>query len=350
MVASIRIGGRVVGPDAPCFVIAEAGVNHNGSVESACRLAEVAQRVAADAIKFQTFKAERLATHDVPKAEYQRHSTRAGESHFEMLRSLELSQEAHRIIFDHCRKLGIMFLSSPFDEESADMLDALGVSAFKVASGELTNLPLLAHIARKGKPIILSTGMAYLGEVESAVTTIREAGNEDVVLLHCVSNYPANPCDINLRAMHTMAHAFRLPVGYSDHTLGSEVTLAAVALGACIIEKHFTLSRTLPGPDHQTSVEPDELSGLILGIRSVEAALGHGRKEPAASEATMAAVARKSLVAASDISAGTVLTEDLIAIKRPGTGLPPAMRPHLVGRMARVQIPRGTVIGIEMLT
>ena len=349
MVAHINIASRLVGPGHPCFVIAEAGVNHNGSLEVALNLVDVAAGAGADAVKFQTFKAERLVTPAAPKAEYQLRTTDASESQYEMIRRLELSPEMHRAVMGHCRERNILFLSSPFDEESADLLQQLGVAAFKIPSGEITNLPLLVHVARKGKPMIVSTGMADLSEVAAAVRVIEGEGNHDVVLLQCVSNYPADPADANLRAMHTMAAAFDLPVGYSDHTTGIEVALAAVALGACVIEKHFTLDRGLPGPDHLASLEPQELTALVRGIRTVAAALGHGRKEPAASEANTADVARKSLVAARDIPAGAVLTEELIAIKRPGTGLPPAMRPYLAGRTARLPIPEGTVLTLEML-
>ncbi len=349
MVAPVNVGGRTVGEGAPCFVIAEAGVNHNGSVETACRLVDAAREAAADAVKFQTFIADQLATPDAPKAEYQRETTGAGQSQLEMLRSLELSEAAHQEILAHCRRRGILFLSTPFDEASADLLDAM-VPAFKISSGDLTNSGFLAHIARKGKPILLSTGMAHLAEVEQAVATIREAGNQDIVLLQCVTNYPAAPADVNLRAMRTMADAFHVPVGYSDHTVGNEVAFAAVALGACVIEKHVTLSRDLPGPDHKASIEPRELSELVRGIRAVEASLGTGSKEPAASEAATAAVARRSLVAAATIPAGGVLTDEAVTVRRPGTGLPPSMRAHVVGRTARVLIPKGTVISIEMLT
>lgn len=350
MVTAVQIGDRRVGSGSPCFVIAEAGVNHNGRVELACELASKARAAGADAVKFQTFKADQLVTRDAPKAEYQRESTFGGESQFAMLRALELSDAAHREILTHCRAIGMLFLSSPFDESSADFLDALGVPAFKVSSGELTNLPLLAHVARKGKPIIVSTGMAHLAEVDEAVATIRRAGQAEIVLLQCVTNYPAAPADVNLRAMDTMAEAFHVPVGYSDHTVGNEVAFAAVARGACVVEKHFTLSRDLPGPDHKASMEPDELAALVRGIRAVEAALGTGRKEPAASEAATAAVARRSLVAASTIPAGAVLTDAAVVSRRPGTGLSPSMRAHVVGRTARVVIPEGTVISLGMLT
>ena len=349
MVTTFELGGRKIGTDQPCFIIAEAGVNHNGRLDLARRLVEVAGRAGADAVKFQTFRAERLVTADAPKAEYQRRATDAEESQYDMLRRLELSTEAHQELIDYCREQGILFMSTPFDEESADALEALGVPGFKIASGEITNLPLLAHVARKKRPMIVSTGMACLGEVEAADGAISATGNRRFALLHCVSDYPALPGDANLRAMHTLQAAFGVPVGYSDHTEGAAVALAAAALGACIIEKHFTLDRSLPGPDHRASVEPEELSRLVQGIRTVEAALGHGRKEPARAEAATAAAARKSLVASRDIPAGTVLTDDLIAVKRPGTGLPPSMRPHLVGRTVRVPIPGGSLLMLEML-
>ena len=349
MMEAISVAGRKIGPGDPCFIIAEAGVNHNGSTETARKLVDVAVEAGADAVKFQTFKAERLAAPHAPKAYYQVRTTGTEESQLQMLTRLELSSDDHRRLMAYCDDKGILFMSSPFDEESADLLAELGVSVYKVPSGEITNVPYLIHLARKGKPLIVSTGMAYLSEVETAVRTIREAGNDEFVLLHCVSNYPADPADVNLKAMQTMSTAFSAPVGYSDHTIGIEVAVAAVALGACIIEKHFTLDRRLPGPDHPASLEPDELVALVRGIRTVEAALGHGRKEPALSEANTANVARKSLVAARDIPAGATLTEEHIAVKRPGTGLPPSIRPYLTGRTTRVSIPAGALLTLEML-
>jgi N-acetylneuraminate synthase len=346
---TLRVGSHQVGPGQPCFIIAEAGVNHGGSLEKARQLVEAAEKVGVHAIKFQTFKAERLATQDAPKANYQLWTTNATESQYDMLRRLELSNDAHLELMTLCQNLVILFMSSPFDEVSADFLSDLDVAVFKIPSGEITNLPFLKHVARKGKPMILSTGMAYLSEVETALRTINEEGNQSVVLLHCVSNYPADPMDVNLRAMQTMKESFGLPVGYSDHTLGIEVSLAAVALGACVIEKHFTLDKTLPGPDHQASIEPYELASLVKGIRIVQDSLGHGRKEPAASEANTAKVARKSLVAAQDIPADTILTEELITVKRPGTGLPPSLRSSLVGRKVQRLIPAGTPITFEMI-
>ena len=349
MVATIEIAGRRVGPGYPCFIIAEAGVNHNGDVTRAAALVDAAVEAQADAVKFQTFHAEEVATPLAPKAGYQRLTTDAAESQLEMIRRLELPPEAFRALQACCARQKILFLSTPFDHESVDLLDELSVPAFKVASGEITNWPLLEHIASKGKPVILSTGMSTLGEVEAAVRVIRGTGNDQLALLHCVSNYPAEAADVNLRAMQTMATTFGVPVGYSDHTLGSEVALAAVALGACIIEKHYTLDRTLPGPDHRASVEPAELVAFVRGIRRVEVALGHGRKEPAARELETAAAARRSVVAARDITSGTTLTETLMHIRRPGTGLPPALRAQLIGRRTKVEIPAGTPLTWEMV-
>jgi len=349
VVDEVSIAGRAVGPRHPCFVIAEAGVNHDGYLEIALRLVHVAADAGVDAVKFQTFTADRLVAEHAPKADYQRRRPDDDESQLDMLRKLELSPSAHRKLLSACQQRGILFLSAPFDEEDADSLSELDLPAFKVPSGELTNLPFLEHVARKGKPMIVSTGMASLAEVAAAVQTIQDAGNRDLILLHCVSHYPASPSDVNLRAMHTMAAAFGVPIGYSDHTLGIEVSLAAVALGACVIEKHFTLNRGLPGPDHRASLEPDELAALVRGIRVVESALGHGRKEPAAGEAGIAQVVRKSLVAAKDVPAGTVLTDALIAMKRPGTGLPPTARSLLIGRKTKQDVPAGTLLTLEML-
>lgn len=346
----VELAGHLVGAGQPCFVIAEAGVNHNGDVNLAHQLIDVAVAAGASAVKFQTFRADRLVTATAPKATYQIQATGAQESQFEMLRRLELSPEGYQELMDYCVGRGILFLSTPFDEDSADLLDRLGIAAFKIPSGELTNLPFIVHIARKGKPIIMSTGMATLGEVESAVQAIHSTGNQDLILLHCVSNYPADPVDVNLRAMKTMETAFGTPVGYSDHTLGDTVALAAVALGACLIEKHFTLDCTLPGPDHRASVEPAGLTELVAKIRTVEAALGQGRKAPAASEANTAAVARKSLVLACDVLAGNIVTEQMIVAKRPGTGLPPALLPFVIGRTLRQDSTAGTIITLEMLT
>lgn len=347
MIATMRLGGREVGAGHPCFVIAEAGVNHNGDLTRAIALVDVAADAHADAVKFQTFSAARLATRDAPKAAYQQEATNSAESQYEMLAKLELSADDHRALMRRCTEREIMFLSTPFDEHSADLLAELGVAAFKTPSGELNNLPYLEHVASFGKPTVVSTGMATLGEVEAAVGAM---GKTPIALLHCVSNYPATAEVVNLRAMETLARAFRVPVGYSDHTLGLDVALASVALGACVLEKHFTLDRALPGPDHRASLEPGELRALLVSIRTIESALGDGRKIPAASERATADVARKSLVAAEDIAAGALLSDAHVVAMRPGTGLPPALRAHVVGRRSRVAIASGTVISWEMLT
>jgi N,N'-diacetyllegionaminate synthase len=345
----ISIGGRSVGAGQPCFIIGEAGVNHNGSLKVARELVDVAAKARVDAVKFQTFKPEKVCSPFAPKAAYQLRNMGGGESQLEMGKKLELPFEAFRELQAYSKSKGLLFLSTPFDYESADFLEQLSVPAFKIPSGEVTNLPFLQHIAKKGFPLIVSTGMSTLEEVHCAVETIRAAGNQQFVLLQCVSNYPAEPSTVNLRAMHTLARAFGVSVGYSDHTIGTEIASAAVALGACVIEKHFTISRDLPGPDHRASLEPEELAAMVHSIRNVEMALGDGEKRPALEEADTATVARRSLVAARSIPAGTVLTEESIGILRPGTGIPPAMRSQLVGRRVRCDIESGTLLSLDMI-
>jgi N,N'-diacetyllegionaminate synthase len=349
MVTRIEIGRRAVGKGAPCFVIAEAGVNHNGDLAVARQLIEAAAAAGADAVKFQSFKADRLVTAHAPKAEYQKKAGGETETQREMLRRLELTPEMHLDLMRYSAERGVLFLSSPFDEISADELLSLGLGLLKLPSGEITNLPFLAHVARKKVPVILSTGMSSLEEVEQAVDVFRMAGNSQVVLLHCVSDYPADPADCNLRAMRTMEEAFGLPVGFSDHTKGIEIALAAVALGACAIEKHFTLDRSFPGPDHQASLEPDQLATMVRGIRQVEAAVGDGAKVPTAAERKTAEVARKSIVADCNIPANCLITPQMLAMRRPGIGLPSTMLGDVAGRRARIAIPAGTLIDFEML-
>lgn len=346
---TVTIGNRRIGAGERCFVIAEAGVNHNGDIALAQRLIDVAANAGADAVKFQTFSADRLASAAAPKAGYQKQTTSADESQHAMLKRLELSPEVHRLLIDHARTRGIMFLSSPFDEQAADFLETLGVLAFKIPSGEIDYLPFLRHVAAKGRPVILSTGMADATEVAAAVDAIAAAGLHDLILLHCLSNYPADPAEANLRAIAAMREAHAVPVGFSDHTEGVAVALAAVALGACVIEKHFTLDRTLPGPDHRASIEPEELAALVRGIRTVEGALGDGRKRPQPSEMENRAVIRKSLVAARDLPAGeTIKAGDLTAV-RPGSGLSPAAASQIVGRRLRIAVAAGTPIAWDML-
>jgi N,N'-diacetyllegionaminate synthase len=340
----VMIGGRIIGPDQPVLIIAEAGVNHNGDPVTAGRLVDVAADAGADAVKFQTFKAERVAAAAAEKAAYQKATTASDESQQAMLRRLELTIDAHRALQAQCRRRGILFLSTPFDEGSADALEALGVPAFKIGSGELTNLPFLDHVARKRRPMILSTGMASLDEVAQALAIVRGAGNEDLVLLHCVSSYPADPAEANLRAMATMGASFGVPVGFSDHTTGIEVALAAVALGARVVEKHFTLDRALPGPDHAASLEPAELAAMVRGIRVVEQALGDGVKAPAPSEAANRVVVRRSLAAAVDLPAGAVLEPAVLTALRPATGISPARLPDVRGRRLKRALQAGELL------
>lgn len=330
------------------LIIAEAGVNHNGDIELAKRLVDVASDAEADAVKFQTFVAQKMVSVEAPKAEYQLQASESNKSQLQMLKEFELSKDEHLELFDYCQNRHITFLSSPFDFESADMLDALGVVVFKIASGEITNLPFLEYIAKKNKPIIMSTGMASLGEVEEAINTILGAGNRGIVLLHCVTGYPARFDELNLLAIQTMKKIFGLPVGFSDHTLGIAAAIAAVALGACAIEKHFTTDKNLPGPDHKASLEPAELKMMIRSIRNIEKAFGDGTKKPARSELQIIKVVRKSLVASQDIEAGEILTKNMVNIKRPGTGIEPKHLESILGRKARRKIRRDEVLRWEM--
>lgn len=346
------------------YIIAEAGVNHNGSLDTALRLVDAATAAGANAVKFQTFRAERLVRKNAPKAEYQKQTTEAGESQYEMLRRLELSRAAHETLLEQCSARGIDFLSTPFDEESLDFLtDEIGLKTIKLGSGEVTNGPLLLHTARKGVNVILSTGMSTLGEVETALACLafgyltpeespsldaflsayataegQEALENRVTLLHCTTEYPAPFGEVNLRSMLTMKEAFNLPVGYSDHTEGIAVSIAAAALGATVIEKHFTLDRTLPGPDHKASLEPDQLAELVRSVRQAEAALGSGLKAPSPSERENRNIVRKSLVAKRLIVKGEKFSERNICVKRPSAGLSPFEYWNLLGRICPLDI------------
>lgn len=319
------------------FIIAEAGVNHNGSVDVAKKMIDAAAAAGADAVKFQTFKAERLVSRRAPKAEYQMEHTDRNESHYEMIKKLEIDEEAHRILIDHCRQRNILFLSSPFDRDSVNLLDKLGLTIFKLPSGEITNFPYLRHIGSLKKDIIMSTGMADLVEIANALKVLVEAGTpkERITVLHCNSEYPTLMEDVNLRALQTIANTFGVRTGYSDHTIGIEAPIAAVALGATVVEKHFTLDKNMPGPDHKASLEPAELTAMIEAIRNIEKALGDGRKEPSSSELKNKPVARKSIVAARDIKKGELLTEENITTKRPGTGLSPMIWNQVLHQKAK---------------
>lgn len=343
----MRIAGRPVGPGHPVYVIAEAGVNHDGDPAAALELVDAAAQAGACALKVQTFRADRLATPAAPKAPYQLRAG-GGDSQLEMLRRLELGEEALRAVSERARARGITFFSSPFDQDSADLLEALDVPAFKLGSGELTHHQLLAHVARKRRPMLLSTGMADLDEVAAAVRVVRESGDPPLILLHCLSAYPAPAEQVNLRALEAL-RTFGVPVGFSDHTPGWEVALAAVALGACVIEKHLTLDRARPGPDHAASLDPPALASLVRGVRLVESALGDGVKRPAPCEAEVAAVARRSLVATRDLPRGAILQPGDLEPLRPGTGLSPAALPSVLGRRLALDLARGTPLRGEML-
>jgi len=319
------------------MVIAEAGVNHNGDLGQAKKLIEVAAKSGADFVKFQTFNADRLVTKKVRKAQYQIQNSQYSESQFEMLKSLELSETMHSELIEESRVQGIGFISTAFDIESANMLLSLGQNIFKIPSGEITNLPYLRHIGNFSKRVILSTGMSNLHEVKDALELLEAAGTSksQVTVLHCTSAYPAPVIDVNLLAMRTMKEALNVEVGYSDHTLGIEVSIAAVALGATVIEKHFTLDRNLPGPDHKASLEPDELNLLVTQIRNIEKVLGDGVKRPMPSELENIDLIRKSIVAKCSIRKGEIFSELNLAAKRPGTGISPMDWNRIIGSVAR---------------
>lgn len=319
------------------FIIAEAGVNHNGKIETAKKMIDFAAEYGADAVKFQTFKSEKGITKYAPKADYQRKNTSSNETQLEMVKKLELSESDHEILCDYCKLRKIQFLSTPFDLESIEFLNNLGVETFKIPSGELTNLPYLRKIGQLQKNIILSTGMAFLGEIEDALRILLESDLtlDRITLLHCNSEYPTPLHDVNLRAMQTIGHAFPgIKIGYSDHTVGIEVAIAAVVLGATIIEKHFTLDRTMRGPDHSASIEPLELKTMIKAIRNVEKSLGNGIKQPSASENKNKSIARKSLVASVKIRKDEVFTSKNLTAKRPETGISPMRWDDIIGRKA----------------
>jgi N,N'-diacetyllegionaminate synthase len=307
------------------LIIAEAGVNHNGSMDFARRMIDVAVDAGADIVKFQTFTAETLVTTAAEKAEYQKDLNGAAESQFDMIKKLELDRDAHMVLIRYCKERGIRFLSTAFDHTSIDLLHELNIPLYKIPSGEITNLPYLRHIGRIGKPVIISTGMATLKEVEDALNILEESGisKGEITILHCNTEYPTPMEDVNLNAMLTMRDGLGIQVGYSDHTLGIEIPIAAVAMGATVIEKHFTLDRTLPGPDHHASLEPNELKDMVLAIRNVEKAMGDGVKMPSPSEVKNISVVRKSIVAGKQIKAGELFSEKNLLIKRPGTGISP---------------------------
>ncbi|EKD26229.1 MAG: hypothetical protein ACD_79C01302G0010 [uncultured bacterium] len=336
------------------FIIAEAGVNHNGNLEQAIKLIDIAYEAKADAVKFQMFKAERLVTKTLDKVAYQINNMKSVETQYEMLKRLELKDDDYVKIKKYCDKKGIIFLCTPFDEFNADFLDAIGVEKFKIPSGEITNKPLIQHIAKKNKPIILSTGMSDLEEINQSISWINEVWRNFsafpvLSLMHCVTAYPAQPEDINLKVIQTLKDKFNLSVGLSDHTSGIEISIAAVALGAELIEKHFTISRDLEGPDHKASVEPIELRQLVSSIRNVEIAMGNGIKCPVKDEEIIKTQVRKSIVSIKFIKKGEVITNENIFLKRPGTGISPEYFESVIGMKVKQDIEKDTVLKWDML-
>ena len=318
------------------IIIAEAGVNHNGSIDSAKKLIDIASEAGADYVKFQTFRAETLVTHNADKAEYQKGLTGNIETQFDMIKRLELDQDAHQELVQYCSEKDILNLSSPFDHESIDALAELNIPFYKIPSGEITNLPYLRHVGHMGKPVVMSTGMATLEEIRMAMEVLLEAGlkKEQLTILHCNTQYPTPMEDVNLSAMITIRDEFSVKVGYSDHTLGIEVPIAAVALGATLIEKHFTLDRTLPGPDHAASLEPEELKAMVASIRNIEKVMGNGIKKPSQSEIKNIPIVRKSIVAKKNIQKGENFSKNNITVKRPGNGISPMQWDEVLGMTA----------------
>lgn len=319
------------------FIIAEAGVNHNGKIAQAVKLIDAAAETGADAVKFQTFKAQRMISKYASKADYQKKTTDENQSQLEMVRKLELGEAEHKTLIDHCRIKGIMFLSTPFDLQSLELLIKLGLEIIKIPSGEITNLPLLRKTGSLNKKVIMSTGMAQLREIEDALNILTEAGTakKNITVLQCNTQYPTPFEDANLLAMLTIKNAFGVHIGYSDHTLGIEASIAAAALGATVIEKHFTLDKNMSGPDHSASLEPDELKAMVDSIRNIEKALGNGQKEPTPSEISNKAIVRKSIIAKIDIKQGTAFATDNITAKRPGTGISPMNWDEVIGKIAK---------------
>lgn len=343
---NILIGDRVVGSGSGVMVVAEIGINHNGSVSEAERLIDAAAEAGADAVKFQSFRADRLL---IPSRDRYSQQADGAESAYQMLRRCELGWEDQARLKRHADSKGVQFLSTPFDEESADFLDSIGVPAYKIASGDITHVPLLRNVAAKGKPVLLSTGMSFLSEVAEAIFTLKNAGAGEIVLLHCVSAYPAAPEHMNLRAIETLRSHFGLPVGLSDHSEGILLAPVAAALGAVIVEKHFTLDKNASGPDHRASMDPEDLRLLIKNLREVEASLGDGRKRPSDIEEEGRLLGRRSIVAAVDIRAQETIAGWMLACKRPGSGLEPRYGERIVGMIARRSIGKDTILQWEDL-
>lgn len=341
-----RIGDRAVGAGHPCYVIAEAGSNHNRDLDTALRLIEVAAEAGADAVKFQTYTAEGLYSRHTPDISYLKEQGLVGETEsvWELIKSVEIPWEWHVDLARHAEEVGIAFFSTPFEESAVDLLEHLGVPAYKIASYEVNHLPLIERAARTGKPLLISSGMASLGDIERALDTAAAAGARDVLVMHCAVNYPPRFEDLNLRAITTLRDAFQIPIGWSDHTMGHTADVVAVTLGACAVEKHFTISRDQVGPDHPFALEPGELTSMVAAIRDAEAALGSSVKRATASEAELFRLGRRSLVAARDVAAGGVITRADIAIKRPGLGIPVDALDQVIGRHVTHDVAQDEVI------
>jgi len=345
---SIKIREKTIRNNGSCFIIAEAGVNHNGDINSAKKLVDAAKNVGADAVKFQTFKSEKLVTDSVNMASYQIENIGRKESQYNMLKKLELEYNEFIILKKYCDSKDIIFLSTPHSFDAIDFLDRL-VPAFKFGSGDITNIPTLRYAARKNKPIILGTGMSTIDEVKTAIDAIKKEGNNEIIVLHCTTNYPCQFEEVNLRAILTMQNELDCLIGYSDHSLGNIVSVAAVSMGAVVIEKHLTLDKTMKGPDHCSSLNPDEFKNLVYDIRNVEKILGNFCKKPEKSEKEIKNVVRKSLVANKNIEKGSILDEDMIVIKRPGTGLPPFELEKIFGKKTKKNIVKDELFDLDMV-
>jgi len=349
MEKKIKISDKEIGQNNPTLIIAEAGVNHNGSIRLAKRLIDIAAQSGADVIKFQTYHTKDLILKNTEKVYYQNNASNKNESQYDMLKRLELSDKEFIELAKYSKKRKIIFLSSPFDKASVDLLERLNVPAYKIASGEITNFPLIAYIVSKKKPIILSTGMSKLQEIKDAIVKINQKGQRQIILMHCVSNYPAPIDSLNLRIIPSLRKKFKLPIGFSDHSLSTIIPVIAVSLGACIIEKHFTINRDLEGPDHRSSLEPQELKLMISNIRDAEKALGFANKKINSTENEIKRIVRKSIVAAIDIKKGVKLSLKMLDFKRPGTGISPKAVYKIIGKRMKRDVKKGQLFLWEML-
>lgn len=349
MSQKIKVGNSVIGENQPVYIIAEAGVNHNGELDLAIELVRNAKKIGANCIKFQTFKADDVVTKDAPKANYQLKVTDNNESQYSMLKALELGFDSYKVILEECQNIGIDFLSTPYNKDDVDFLMKLGVSAFKIASGQLIELEFLSYVASKNLPLIVSTGMGKLSEVSKAVETIRETGNEQIILLQCVTNYPADIHDSNIKAMSAMGNALDTVYGYSDHVPSNYALYAAVALGAKLVEKHFTLDKKMKGPDHSSSLDVEGFEELIFGIRSVESSLGNQYKHPSDVEIANSIGMRRSIVFTDDIKKGTVLNKEHFTFKRPATGLRPELLDLFIGKVIAGDVKKDDFIDFQLI-